>query len=290
MSIEIAALIFAVQFTSMPLLTLTSDIGWKDYLVGAIKGQIMQVNDSFQLLDITHQLAPFNYPQAAYVCRNAYKNFPDETFHLIMVNLFDSRPEHLLLVKHQQHYFGIADNGLITMILEGRPDEVIALPLDKTKQKTTLHCASVFAQAFTDLLSGIPLQKLGKPIDIQVKNPLRPTQGSNWIEGQIIFIDHFENVVVNITREEFEAQRRGRSFKIVFKRDEVIDRIGDNYADTAEGEKIAIFNSAGYLEIAVNKGNAAGLFGLHGYSDRQGGAAQQMQSRLFYQTVRVFFE
>ena len=66
-------------------------------------------------------------------------------------------------------------------------------------------------------------------------------------------------MVVNITREEFEEQRKGRSFKIVFKRDEVIEKISETYADVQEGEKLALFNSAGYLEIAINKGNAAGL-------------------------------
>jgi hypothetical protein len=276
----------------MPILTLTSDIGLKDFLVGAIKGQILQVNDSFNLVDIAHQLTPFNYPQAAYVCRNAYKNFPDESFHLVLVNLFDAKPEHLLLARHKNQYIGIADNGLLTMILEGPPEQVVAIPLEKTKQKTTLYYASVFAQAFTDLLSGVSLEKIGDPaIKILEKNPLKPMLGNSWIEGQIIFIDHYENVVVNITREEFEAQRKGRSFKIVFKRDEVIEKIGETYADVQEGEKMAIFNSAGYLEIAINKGNAAGLFGLQGYSDKQQSAQSQfLQSRLFYQTVKIFFE
>ena len=276
----------------MPILTLTSDIGLKDFLVGAIKGQILQVNESFNLVDIAHQLTPFNYPQAAYVCRNAYKNFPDESFHLVLVNLFDAKPEHLLLARHKNQYIGIADNGLLTMILEGMPEQVVAIPLEKTKQKTTLYYASVFAQAFTDLLSGVSLEKIGDPaIKILEKNPLKPMLGSSWIEGQIIFIDHYENVVVNITREEFEAQRKGRSFKIVFKRDEVIEKIGETYADVQEGEKMAIFNSAGYLEIAINKGNAAGLFGLQGYSDKQQTAQSQfLQSRLFYQTVKIFFE
>ena len=276
----------------MPILTLTSDIGLKDFLVGAIKGQILQVNESFNLVDIAHQLTPFNYPQAAYVCRNAYKNFPDESFHLVLVNLFDAKPEHLLLARHKNQYIGIADNGLLTMILEGMPEQVVAIPLEKSKQKTTLYYASVFAQAFTDLLSGVSLDKIGDPaIKILEKNPLKPMLGSSWIEGQIIFIDHYENVVVNITREEFEAQRKGRSFKIVFKRDEVIEKIGETYADVQEGEKMAIFNSAGYLEIAINKGNAAGLFGLQGYSDKQQSAQSQfLQSRLFYQTVKIFFE
>ena len=178
------------------------------------------------------------------------------------------------------------------MILEGPPEQVVAIPLEKSIQKTTLYYAAVFAQAFTDLLSGVPLEKIGTPdIKILEKNPLRPMLGTSWIEGQIIFIDHYENVVVNITREEFEEQRKGRGFKIVFKRDEVIDKIGETYADAQEGEKMAIFNSAGYLEIAINKGNAAGLFGLQGYSDKQQSAQSQfLQSRLFYQTVKIFFD
>ena len=115
--------------------------------------------------------------------------------------------------------------------------------------------------------------------------------GNNWIEGQIIFIDNFENVIVNITKEDFETQRKGRSFKIVFKRDEVIDRISDTYADVPEGEKLALFNSAAYLEIGINKGNAAGLFGLQGYSEKQSqGQQHYINNRLFYQTVKVFFE
>jgi S-adenosyl-L-methionine hydrolase (adenosine-forming) len=275
----------------MPIVTFTSDIGRKDFLVGAVKGQILQVNEAFRLIDISHQLTPFNYPQAAYVCRNAIRNFPEETFHLIMVNLFDNRPEHLLLAHHNNQYIGIPDNGLLTMILEETPQQVVAIPLEKTQQKNTLYCAKVFAQAFTDLLSGQKLNKVGDPkVSIQVKNPLRALLGNNWIEGQIIFIDHFENVVVNITRDEFEEQRRGRSFKIVFKRDEVIDKISETYADVHEGEKLALFNSAGNLEIAINKGNAAGLFGLQGFAEKQASQAQFLQSRLFYQTVKVYFE
>ena len=91
-----------------------------------------------------------------------------------------------------------------------------------------------------------------------------------------------------ITREEFEERRKGRSFRIVFKRDEQIDRISESYADVGEGEKLALFNSAGYLEIAIQKGNAAGLFGLQDFTEQS--QNQYLQSRLFYQTIRVFFE
>lgn len=274
----------------MPLLTFTSDIGERDFLAGAVKGQLLQSGEAFNIIDITHKLSPFNYPQAAYVCRNAIKSFPQGTFHLVMVNLFDERPEHLLLAEHNGHFIGCADNGLLTMILEEVPQKVVALALDKTQQKNTLYCTTVFAKAFSELTQGKTIESVGDAtVSIQVKNPLRPMLGNNWIEGQIIFIDNFENVIVNVTREEFEEQRRGRSFKIVFKRDEVIDKISDTYADAAEGEKLALFNSAGYLEIAINKGNAAGLFGLQGYSEKQQ-QSQYNNNRLFYQTVKVYFE
>ena len=276
----------------MPILTMTSDIGKRDYLVGAIKGQILQINDQFNIVDITHDLPPFNYPQTAYVCRNAFHNFPVDSFHLVLVNLFDTRLSHVLMVRYHDQYIGIADNGLITMILEEKPQEVVAIPLEQGRQKNVLHIASVFARAFTDLLSGVAFEKLGRTdVVIREKNALRPMLGSNWIDGQIIYIDHFENVVVNITRQEFESQRKGRSFKIVFRRDEVIDRISETYADVQNGEKVALFNAAGYLEIAINKGNAAGLFGLKGYAEKQEAAENQFfQSKLFYQSVRVYFE
>ena len=129
------------------LITLTSDIGQQDFVVGAIKGQILQVNNQFTIIDITHQLSPFNYPQAAYVCGNAIKNFSEGTFHLILVNLFDDKPEHLLLAEHNGQYIGCADNGLITMILQEVPQKVVALALDKQQRKNALCCTGMFAKA-----------------------------------------------------------------------------------------------------------------------------------------------
>lgn len=275
----------------MPLITLTSDIGSQDFLVGAIKGQLLSANPNFNIVDISHNLSPFNYPQAAYVCRNAIKNFPEGTFHLVMVNLFDQRPEHLLFVKYNNQYIGCADNGLITMILEEVPQNITAISLNKSAQKNTLYCAAVFAKAIDEILAGKAFEEIGdNTISIEVKNPLRALLGNNWIEGQIIFIDNFENVIINITKDEFEEQRRGRSFKIVFKRDEIIDKISETYADVTESEKLALFNSAGYLEIAINKGNAAGLFGLQGYTESLNTQSQYLQNRLLYQTIKIYFE
>src|SRR5215467_14814970 len=119
----------------MALLTLTSDFGQQDYLAGAVRGQLLHINPAFNIADISHQISPFNYPQAAYICRNAIKNFPAQTFHIILVNFFEQKPEQLLLAYHNDQYIACADNGLITMILQARPEIVIGLPLDKNSIK-----------------------------------------------------------------------------------------------------------------------------------------------------------
>jgi hypothetical protein len=275
----------------MPIVTLTSDIGNQDYLAGAIKGRLLRINPEFQIIDISHSLSPFNYPQAAYVCRSAIKNFPEFTFHIVLVNLFESKPDQMLLAFHKDQYIICADNGLLGMILEEKPDIVVGITLDKVAIKNTLYCVDVIAKAITQLSNGEPIESVGEPDAAYIeKNPLRPLLGDDWIEGQIIFIDNFENVVVNITQEQFEEQRKGRRFKIVFKRDEIIERISGSYADVPQGEKLVLFNSAGYMEIAINKGNAAGLFGLKGFTGKDPQVTTMMQNRLFYQTVKVFFE
>ena len=269
----------------MALITLTSDFGLQDYIAGAVKGQLLQIDPTFRIHDISHQVAPFNYPQAAYICRNAIWQFPENTFHIILVNLFEHKPDYLLLACLNGQYIFCADNGLLHMILPSKPDQVIGLSLDKNEIKNTLYCTRQIGLAIRSIESGRLPQSLGDAtFPFIEKNDLRPLLGDNYIEGQIIFIDKFENVIVNITRDEFEAQRKGRSFRIVFKRNEIIDRISESYADVPQGEKLAIFNSANYLEVAINKGNAAGLFGLQDFTD------QSLQHYLFYQTVRVYFE
>jgi S-adenosyl-L-methionine hydrolase (adenosine-forming) len=276
----------------MPLLTLTTDIGVQDFMPAAIKGNLLQKNSDFNIIDVTHLLSPFNFPQAAYVCKNAIAAFPAGSFHLILINIFDDKKIQPLLIKHKGYYIACMDNGLATMILGEAPEEVVALTLNENEGINTLAIVNCFATAFGKILNGQNLTEIGAPVEIKVQNPLRPLLGNNWIEGQILFIDNFENVIVNITKQEFEEQRNQRKFTIVFKRDEVIDKISRSYADVPEGEKLALFNSADYLEIAINKGNAASLFGLQTYSEKKEQILklQFANNHIFYQTVKVFFE
>jgi S-adenosylmethionine hydrolase len=270
----------------MPVLTLSTDIGHGDYITGAIKGQLITAVPSCTIADITHQLSPYNYQQAAYICKNAFRYFPSQTFHIVIINFFERPPRHILLTEYNRHYIVCPDNGILTMITGTKPKNIFSI-LNTNGSTTLLQCTQRIAETIKKIIDGESLQNVTSNItNIDEKYPMRSTVGTDWIESQIIFIDNFENVVVNLTKEEFEEIRQNRKFKIVLMRNsEFIEKISDHYASVQPGENLAWFNSAGYLEIAINKGNVAGLFGLQGYNENNAA----MQNRLLYQTVRILF-
>jgi S-adenosylmethionine hydrolase len=255
-------------------------------MVGAVKGEILKVNEGFQLVDLTHEIAPFNYMQAAYQCKTIFRNFPKESFHLILVNLYDAKLAHLLLVKHQEQYIGLPDNGLITTVLDRIPDEYVKLPITSRSALNIGSMIQTWIEAFAQISSGRRLNQVGEPLEQLVQRTLMKAYISpQYIEGQVLMIDRFNNILVNITIHEFEEARKGRKFKIVLLRDTFIEEISNMYSDVPEGEKLARFNEAGYLEIAINKGFAAPLFGLGEY-----GQSSSQQKRQYYQTIKIFFE
>ncbi len=272
----------------MPIVTLSTDIGQQDYIVGAIKGQLLQVNASLNLVDISHYLSQANFPEAAYICGNAFKYFPEKTVHIIIINFFEKKSDNILIAEFNNQYIICADNGLLTMITDAKPVKVYKLPYKYSA--TFLQTTQIIAKAVQVIASGKDLAEVAQVYsDYLVKYPLKPMASADWIKGQIIFIDNFENVVINITQPVFEEYRKGRAFSIVLKRNEEIDSLSNNYLTVPEGEKLAWFNSAGYLEIAVNKGNMAGLFGLQGFNELNYKEGKSMQNKLFYSNVTIFF-
>jgi S-adenosylmethionine hydrolase len=276
----------------MPVVTLSTDIGQSDYVVGAIKGQLIQAVPGISIIDITHQLIASNYLHAAYVCTNAFTFYPAGTYHFVIINLFEKAPEHLLLARYKDQFIVCPDNGILTMIAGEKPTDIIAIKIIKQKSSGVLECTEAFAAALNARESGAALETIGQPItEIEEKYPFRSTVGPDWIDSQIIFIDQFENVVINLTKKEFEEHRRGRNFRIVLpvRNDGGIVKISENYASVEQGERLAWFNSAGYLELAINKGNLAGLFGLKRFS---GGTTLNAlpSNKLMYERVKIFFE
>ncbi|MBS1744793.1 MAG: SAM-dependent chlorinase/fluorinase [Bacteroidetes bacterium] len=276
----------------MPIVTLSTDIGQGDYVVGAIKGQIVKAVPNVSIIDISHQLVANNYLHAAYVCANAFSFYPANTIHFVIINLFEKTPDHLLITKLQDQYIVCPDNGILTMIAGEKPVNIFAVRINKKNISGVLSCTEVFADIVQQIEKGTSPQQLGEPITIiEEKYPFRSTVGPDWIDSQIIFIDQFENVVINLTKQEFEEHRKGRKFRIALpaRNEGGIANISENYASVEQGERLAWFNSAGYLELAINKGNLAGLFGLKRFS---GGTTLNSlpNNKLMYERVKIFFE
>ena len=274
----------------MAIITLTSDFGKNSFLPAALKGLLLNTAANLIPVDISHHISPYNYNEATYIFRNSFKFFPLHSYHVVFFNLFDAIDTRLIMAFHAGHYFIIPDNGLLSMILNAPPDYAIELPIPTAERGNSLAWAQAAVTAIEKIEQGAAVATVGKETDAFVtKNSLRPKITDEFIDANVIYIDAFENVVVNLTEPEFEAARRGRSFTILIKGDEPVNKISNHYAQVAEGGRLVLFNSAGYLEIAVNKGNAAGLFGLRAYHDSKASKGF-MESRMFYQTVRILFD
>lgn len=273
----------------MPLLTLSTDIGQQDYVVGAIKGQLHAAIENLTIADITHYLPRDNFFQAAYICDNAFKFYPAKTIHLILINVFEATNHHFVLVKVNEQIIICPNNGIITMFNHVQVKSVYTLPI--INATTLLQITQQLIQNIALLFKNQPIEKLAtKGLSIVEKEVMKPMVGNDWMEGQILFIDNFNNAVINIKQEEFEAERKGRKFKIIFKRTEVIENLSDNYSAVNESEYLAWFNSAGYLELAIHNGDLAELFGLENYNYKMQQRGVVPQNKWFYQTIRIFFE
>ncbi len=272
----------------MAIITLSTDVGQQDYLVGAVKGQLLSQNENHNIVDITHYLSSTNYPQAAYICSSAFKHFPPQTFHIIILNSFDTNLKHVLVARHNEQYIICPDNGILTMIIGSRPKEVAKLAL--VENNSLLARTAVIAKAITYISKNTSFfSSTDTTVSIIEKYPLKPNIDLDSIEGQILFIDNFENVVINISKEQFEEHRRGRSFVILISRNDEITTISDNYASVSEGDYLAWFNSAGYLEVSMNKGKIASLFGLQGYNENLSKLGRVSENKWFYHTIKIFF-
>ncbi len=241
-----------------PIISLTTDFGLQDYYSGALKGALLRACPEAKLVDVSHAIRPYNIVQAALVVQNAYPHFPEGSIHVIGVHCAYSPDFRYVAAQASEHYFIAPDNGVL-MLMFDRVSEARALPLTGGG----IPAIEAFAMAVGHLGAGRPLEELGTAAGPLVERiGLRPVTTRSRIRGTVIHIDHFDNAQVNIRRETFERIGQGRPFALYFKRNDPITTLSNHYTDVPAGEPLCWFNSAGFLEIAVNMGRAATLFGL----------------------------
>ena len=255
----------------MSIITLTTDYGLKDHFVGALKGKILSEYPEASLVDISHDIDPFNTFEASYIIGAAYSSFPKGTVHLIGVDMEFNKENQHIVIQWNNHYFIAADNGILSMLTQKIvPQKIVAINIhDRLPSDAT--DLDVFVKVACHIAKGGLLNVIGK----ELKNTKQVTDlqsviadDGNSIKGYVIYIDHFGNVVTNISKKQFLEVAKGRSYEIVL-RTKNIKTILPNYSAIAssekypiknyEGEKLAIFNTAGFLEIAVFRSNPSKL-------------------------------
>src|SRR5690606_35420968 len=249
----------------MGVITLTTDLGYRDFYQAALKGSIITLLPKVRLVDITHEIPSFDIQNAAFVLQNAYHYFPKGTVHIIGIDTVFQKDCRYLAMKYNNHYFVGADNGIFSIILgSNKADHLIEIELTQDLRFLHFPLADVLAKAACHIAKGEDISALGSPIDNPLqKVTLQPIIENNIIKGHVSYIASFGNVISNISKELFSKVQKGREFVLHFKRNETIDRMSWHYNEVSEGEKLCLFGISNYLEIAINKGNASTLLGLH---------------------------
>ena len=246
----------------MAIITLTSDWGQADYYVAAVKGAIFSALPDATVVDITHNIEPWDIASAAFIIKNCYKNFPEGTIHIIAVETEESSEKPHIALKANGHYFIGTDNDIFSLILGDTPYEAVTIEVIQDSDFFTFTTRDRFVKVAAMIAKGLPFSEIGHPYpEIRKCITVQPTIDANAIHGTVTFIDSYENIVTNITKELFDKLRNGRAYDIKFGKYKV-EKISKSYTEVGVPDIVALFGTHGFLEIALNHGKAASLLGI----------------------------
>lgn len=254
----------------MSIITLTTDFGTKDHFVGAIKGTIYSELPDARIVDISHHISPFNITETAYILKNAYKSFPEGSIHIIGVDSELTDENKHIALKLDNHYFICPDNGVISLLAsEIKPEKIVEINIHD-RVSTSFPVLDVFVKVACHIARGGTLEIIGKIIpEFKQLVELQPAISSdkNTIMGNIIYVDNYGNSISNISHKLYQEIGRGRAFEVTANR-YIFKKIYTKYSDIVDfslpkeqrqkdGSRMAIFNSANYLEIAMYRSNSS---------------------------------
>lgn len=244
----------------MPIVTLTTDFGLSDIYAGRFKGQLISSIQGLNIIDITHEIPPYNILTGGYSIRNTFASFPEGTFHIARVNEQGLISEGLLIASAKGHYFLAPDNGLLPMAMNNKFDWVRRVDLDKVSSSTS---DLIYAEVLK-LLIADEYQSVSKLVDDYIVNTdWALIKEEDQVRGMVVIIDYFGNLITNIHFKDIaDYMEKYEELKVFYKASESIDRLCINYNDVKEGEVMCRVNDLGYLEIATNKGEANKLLGV----------------------------
>ena len=279
----------------MAIITLTTDFGVKDYFVSSIKGAILKELPDVTIIDISHDVSPYDISEAAYIIRNSYHEFPLGTIHIIGVNSLSTPDQRPICARINGHYFVCSDNGILSLICQNHaPEEIFEISVNPKNLDGLFPDKDIFVPVACHLArGGLPTLVGNKRDKLKVLNELKPNYREEKIlSGHVIYIDRFGNVITNITRKYFEEVANNRPYKIILRQKDYsltdINIIYDHYHDIVQdfsketqalAKTMCLFNSADFLEVTLYKSNP-----------ELGGSANQLMGLKKGDTITIEFE
>jgi S-adenosyl-L-methionine hydrolase (adenosine-forming) len=251
-----------------PIITLTTDYGTSDHLVGTLKGVLLSVNPELQIVDISHSVVPFDVLDGALCIGAAYKYFPARTVHMVIVDPGVGSARRPVLVSANNQYFVAPDNGVLSMVYE-RENPVVVRHITSEHYfqrpvSATFHGRDIFAPVAAWLTKNWQTEAFGETVEDHVRFALpRPKTQDGAMRGAVLKVDHFGNLMTNFTLEDLPEAKRGPGAVSMTVGGKPVKQMVENFSQGATGEAVALVGSSGFIEIAVNKGNAARTLGVN---------------------------
>lgn len=251
---------------NLPIITLASDFGMRDYYVSAMKAVILAINRQVRLIDVSHEIPPQDIMAGAWVTKNSAFLYPSGTVHVVVVDPGVGTKRKPVALRIKDQMFVGPDNGLFTLVAD--QDDYEAFELTNTsfwsnERSNTFHGRDIFAPIAAHLSKGVPLDELGVRIDELVSYRWAlPVADNEGIQGWVMHIDHYGNLITNITDEMLNGITSKSPIKI-YVGNTILNEIVRTYADVSSGEPAALIGGSKNLEIVVNNGNAEQLLGAH---------------------------
>jgi len=255
------------QTLARPIVTLTTDYGTGDHLVGVMKGVILSINPEINVVDITHDVLPHDILDGALTIGQAYKYFPSKTIHVVVVDPSVGTERRPILVAADQHYFVAPDNGVLSSVYDQTEAlyvwHIISEHYFRNPISKTFHGRDIFAPVAAWLSKSWQTSAFGEPITDFVRLGIpKPKAAGNTVKGVVLRIDRFGNVVTNLTVEDVPALVAADGKFTIKAGNAVVKKVVPTFAEAPAGEAVAIIGSSGYIEISVNKANAARTLGI----------------------------
>ena len=239
----------------MDIITLTTDFGIGSHYIARVKGALYASLGNVPIVDISHDIKPWDIGQGVFLFSATRKSFKGRVFHIFGVNEFSRNH---LVAKTENQWFIAPDNGALPEIL--KQEQPIYYSLGEFSHPSFLE--RLYPEVIKSIMDGNFPNEKTPHIQPQLKLFKIPAYNLNAMKVFFVYVDRFGNSVLNLRRDEFYSFVGKNQFKIMLNESDYISEISDSYYNKGSGELLAVFNSAGFLEIAVVSGNANTLFGL----------------------------